>query len=139
MLSDFRKKQKGKFFFNKLLLKVAGILFVVIAGWLVFEDIKIYQKKKQLTAEILNYEKQIQQIQKRNQTLKDEIANSNNPDYIEKIAREEEGLQKPGEKVVSFVMPVRHQTQEQKTNNFLDAKKWTGWLSNAWIWIKSKF
>jgi cell division protein DivIC len=139
MVSDFSKKQKSKFFSGKFLFVAAGILLIIIAVLLVFEDVKIYKKRHQLNAEISNYEKQILQIQKRNETLKEEIANSNNPDYIEKIAREEEGMQKPGEKVVSFIMPAQQTAQEQKAGNFWDAKVWAGWFSGAWSWLKTKF
>lgn len=139
---DFNRKQKSNFFSNKLLLKAGGVLFLIIAVVLIYADFKIYQKKQELTAQLNNYKKQIEEIQKRNETLKDEIINSDNPEYIEKIARDQENLQKPGEKVVSFIMPGQQENQENKSEkkeNFWSRTSWLGWLSQPWNWIKSKF
>lgn len=139
MVADFNKKQNRDFFSEKFWFRAAGILFMVIALLLVVADFKMYQKKKELDAKVSDYKKQIGQIEKRNTTLKEEIANSDNPNYIEKIARNEEGMQKPGEKVVSFVMPVRPKKTTEKTENFWNGENWLGWLSQSWSWIKSKF
>lgn len=136
---DFNKKQKSNFFSNKLLLKAGGILFLIIAVVLIYADFKIYQKKQELTAQLNNYKKQIEELQKRNETLKDEITNSDNPEYIEKIARDQENLQKPGEKVVSFIMPGQQENQENKAEKASGKINWLGWVSWPWDWIKSMF
>jgi len=134
MVADFNKKQKRDFSGKDIAFQIAGILFVIIFGVLFYSDIKMDQKKKELAAEIVNYQKQIADIKKSNQTLKDEIANSNNSDYIEKIAYEQLGEQKPGEKEVIFVTPPK------KTETAIKPEiQWTGWLSGVWQWIKSKF
>ena len=136
---DFSKKQKGKFSAGKFLLKAGGILLLVVAAVLIYADFKIYQKKQELTSQLNNYKKQIEEIRKRNETLKEEIVNSDNPEYIEKIARDQENLQKPGEKVVSFIMPKQQENQENKSENFFAKTNWFSWLSQPWNWIKSIF
>lgn len=135
---DFNKKANREFFNENLLFKTAGILFLVVIIVLIFADFKIYQKKQELTSQINAYQKQIEDIKKSSQTLKDEIANSNNTDYLEKLAYEQLGEQKPGEKEVIFVAPKEKTKTAQKPQNFWDVKLWSGWLSGAWQWIKSK-
>jgi len=138
MVADFKKEQKGNFFSSDFLFKTLGITLIIMSALLIFADFRIYQKKRHLEREVLNYKNQIEQIQKRNKTLKEEIANYDNSDYIEKIAREEQNMQKPGEKVVSFVWPKDQQkTENQKIENF--GLNFTGWLSECWSWLKSKF
>jgi cell division protein FtsB len=139
MVSGFNKKGNGEFFSDKLLFKTFGIIFLVVIVFLAMADYKIYQKKKVLNAEIKNYQKQIEDIKKSSQNLKEEIANSDNVDYLEKLAYEQLGQQKPGEKEVIFVTPQEKQKTAEEPNNFWDSKVWSGWLSGAWQWIKNKF
>jgi hypothetical protein len=55
---------------------------------------------------------------------------------MEKVAREELDMQKPGEKVVSFIVP-KPQVKPEPEQDI--SKKWFGWLSDSWNWVKSKF
>ena len=91
MVADFGKKGNREFFNNRLLFKAVGILFIAVIVVLIFADFKIYQKKKELAAQITAYQKQIEDIKKSSQTLKDEIANQDNKDYLEKLAYEQLG------------------------------------------------
>ena len=136
MVADFNKKQKGKTHSDKLAFQIAGILFLVVVVALIFADIKIYQKKKELALQIENYKKQIASIQKNSQTLKDEIANSNSADYLEKIAYEQLGEQKPGETEYIFTSPDK---KTQAPSNLPSQNFWTSWISQFWNWLKSKF
>jgi len=139
MVADFKKKQKSEVSANKIVFKVAGILFIIIIAVLIVADIKIYQKKKELVAQINNYKRQIEEIQKSSQNLKAEIANSDNQDYIEKIAYEQLGEQKPGEKEVIFVTPPDKKVdQAVQLEDFWSAHYWFGWLDGPWQWLKSK-
>lgn len=111
MVADFVKKQKGRD--SQILLKALAIIFVALAVYLIVANIRLYQKKKELVSEIHNYTEQIKKIEDSNKNLQAEIANTGNTDYIEKVAREEGGMQKPGEKVVSFVMPKAQTAKPQ--------------------------
>ena len=89
MVSNLNKKQKREFSPEKFFLKIGGILFLIIAVVLIFINFQMLRKKQQIALQIEDYEKQIEELENRNETLKEEIINSDNPDYIEKIAREE--------------------------------------------------
>ena len=139
MVSDFRKKQKGEFFTANFWFRTGGIFILILVAALVFADYKIYQKRQNLISQIDAYNKQIEEIKQRNESLKEQISKSDDKDYIEKIAREELDMQKEGEKVVSFVMPEQKPGEEQKTESFFSANFWFGWLGQSWNWIKGKF
>ena len=81
---------------KKILL---GLLGLVIVIWFVFIDVyslktrwELGQQKKELI--------QKTKVKSESKTLEQDIQKlENNPDLIEKIAREEYGMKKPGEKV----------------------------------------
>jgi len=135
---DFQKKQKGEMPLNSFLIRSAAIFAIVVFVVLIIADIKIYQKRKGLEAEVAKYEQQIQSLKDKNKNLEEKIVNSDNPDYIEKIAREEQDMQKPGENVVSFIMP-KEIAEKAEAENAWDPKNWFGGLAGLWNWVKGFF
>ena len=133
---DFNKKGNKAFFNDKLLFRVLGVAFLIIIFVLILADFKMYQKKRELAAQVNSYQKKIEDIKKSSQTLKDEIANSDNPDYLEKIAYEQLGQTKAGETEYIFITPPKQTEAAAKPQNFWD--NFMGSLSSAWSWIKSK-
>lgn len=131
---DFNKKGKREFFNEKLLFKTVGIIFLIVILLLILADFKIYQKKKELNSQISAFKKQIESIEKSSQNLKNEIANSDNKDYLEKLAYEQLGQAKPGEKVYSFIGLQEKAKVAPSPKNF-----WFGWISGVWGWIKARF
>ena len=107
MVSDFNKKGNRDASNNELLFKTVGILLLIFVAFMIVEDIKIYQRKRELATEINNYKKQITDIKNSSQNLKNEIANSNNTDYLEKIGYEQFGETKPGETEYMYVTSAK--------------------------------
>ena len=139
MVADFNKKGNRRLSAGAPLFKIMGIVFLVAIPLFLVADFKIYQKKKELTAEIANYQKQVQDIQKSSQTLKEEIANSNNADYLEKLGYEQFNETRPGENEIIFIQPKETKKPSVSQHNFWDVKTWSGWFAGAWGWIKGKF
>lgn len=133
MVANFNKKAKGEIFNEKFLFQALGIVFIVIVIALFLSDLRIYQKKRELARQIETYKKQIEELKQSGQTLKEQITNADNRDYLEKIAYEQLGQQKPGEEEIIFV------SQEQKEATAQDQEKKGGFWSELWGWIKSKF
>ncbi|MBI1866169.1 MAG: septum formation initiator family protein [Candidatus Staskawiczbacteria bacterium] len=141
MIANFKKKQKSNTsdsFFSSPFVK---IFFIIIIGFLIFADIKVYKERKKLNLQIESLKEKIQSIQKKNDTLEQGIAKADDKDYIEKIAREELDLQIENEKVVTFVTPEVKQKEEinNSNTNFFNFKIWLGWIGNGWQWIMDKF
>ena len=136
---DFTKKGNREFFNSNLLFKTVGIIFLAIIFIFVVADIKMYQKKKELDSQVDAYKRQIEEIKKSSQTLKDEIANSDNVDYLEKLGYEQLDQARPGETEYMFVKspgPKEVVLNEEKSWN---VKLWLSWLSGPWQWIKNRF
>jgi cell division protein FtsB len=133
---DFKKKQKSEFALKNFFIRVGAFLIFAFAGILIISDIKIYLQGKNLKQEVAKYENQLEQLREQNRKLEEKIANSDNPDYIEKVAREEQDMQKEGETVVSFVFP-----ENGDNKNKISSSKFEnlGWLASFANWIKGLF
>lgn len=132
MITDYKKKQKKGRGNEKFYFIGGGIVLAISSALLIFADINVYKDKKKLDVQISEYKKQTEEIKKKNQALEQRIAESTNDDYIEKVAREELNLQKPGEKVVAFVAPGPLPEEEAPQQNFFNVKNWAGWISQIW-------
>ena len=128
MLTNFRKKQKGDGK-NHILLKVGVVLILCISVALIFINIRMFQRRVQLNRQIDDLKTKIENLKNSNVNLKEGIEKSDDVNYIEKVAREELDLQKPGEKVFSF---VKAPSQEQEAVGGKNI--WQAWL--GWIWGK---
>lgn len=128
MLSDFRKN-RNKSALSPLAFKVGGVLVLALILLLVVANLKIYRKKQQLNSQIENLENKIRNLKGENSNLMEGISSSDDEEYIEKIAREELNLQKPGEKTVSFVVSQNQESQNgnAKKNVF---QSWLEWLGS---------
>ena len=136
MVTDFKKNKKVDA--SKTAVLILGIILLVgLCIYVSIATFHIYQKKKELLSEMQDLQKQIQDIKAKNNQLQLGISNTDNSQYIEKVAREELDLQKPGEKVVSFIMPSPEpqKTTVEKKNTF---QVWLSYLGNTWQWIKRK-
>ena len=125
MITDFRKKQKRSSL-KPLLILCGGILIFLLIILLVVANVRIYQKKKALALQIEALKNKIENTKNRSDELKEGIAKTDNEQYIEKIAREELDLQKPGEKVFSFVKSPSQEKEDGRNKSFI--KVWLGWL-----------
>lgn len=134
MVANFAKKRKRESTGGTLLFQIIGVVSVIVIIFLVAADFNMHKKRQALVSQINFYEQQIQNLKDSNAGLKEEIANADDIDYLEKIAYEQLGEQKPGEKAVTFVASEEKLKEAPKQES-----SWTGWLSNTWNWIKSRF
>jgi cell division protein FtsB len=134
MLADFNKKGNRDFFNEKLLFKVVGVLLICFIVFMLFEDFKIYRKKQQLTNTINIYKQQIEDIKNSSLNLKNEIANSDSTDYLEKLGYEQFGQTRPGETEYMFVNSDKKVETIATKKSFWDRESWFGWLVSAFSW-----
>ena len=133
MVSNFQKKKKRNFAIHPW-MHLVGILVLIVLLVLVVANIKLYQKKQEFLAQAANFKSQIKNLQDSNHSLQNSISQAGSDQYIEKVAREQLDLQKPGETAVSFVMPQNQSPKATDVN-----QSWLGWISAGWQWIKNNF
>lgn len=100
-------------FFSTLI----GCLVLLVIGFLVFSNLKISQKRAELTARIESLKKEIQILEEKNEELQAGISQGSSQTFLEKEARERLGLQKSGEQMVVVLPPEgseEEKTKEQK-------------------------
>ena len=112
MIAKRRKKKKS---FQEIFLSVLFVFFTLaIIGLLAVSNFKIRERRKELLSQIETVEKEIQNVEKKNQELKAGISESQTEDYLEKEAREKLGLKKPGEEVVAIKKIQSEEKQKEQ-------------------------
>lgn len=139
MVADSSKKQKREFSAHDVLFKLCGVLLLALSIFLAFEDVKLFEKKQQLAAQLNDYNQQIASIKASSQQLQEQINQADNADYIEKVAREQDNMQKPGETVVSFIMPTPVNQPQAVKVSMWSGDFWKAALANAWQKVKNIF
>lgn len=129
MVSDFGKKQKRSPR-KELFLMMGAILVLFIVILLIVANIRIYQKRQKYLSQIEGLENKIQELKNQNNKLDEGILRSDDADYIEKVAREELDLQKPGENVVSFIVQKEQEVSQKNEDGSFGS--WVASLGNFW-------
>lgn len=84
---------------DKFLISLLIVLDILIVSFLIFSNIKIYSEAKHINNQYVNINKEIEQIEERNQELKELFALETQED-TERFLREKGLYKKPGEEVV---------------------------------------
>ena len=125
-MPDFNKK-RNKNLYRHFLIKLGAVIIAVLVLLVVVADVKVYQRRRELSMQVESLQKKIEELKNKNGGLKEGLAKADDDAYIEKIAREELDLQKPGEKVISFVVGDQLvQDDAMQKNGF------TTWMASTW-------
>ena len=100
-----------------LLSVVIVILSLVAVGFLVKTNVKINRKRAELLSRIESLTAEIQIAEQKNQELKSKISQSESSDYLEKVAREQLNMKKPGEEIV-VITKEETQGSSEKEKSF---------------------
>lgn len=76
------------------------LIFAALLGFFLFSLAGNVVKAYQLHKEMLEVERQVQDLTEKNKELREKIKMLQSDEYVEKMAREKLGLVKPGEKVI---------------------------------------
>lgn len=106
----FKKGTRQTIFFSTLI----GFLVLLIVGFLIFSNLKISQRRAELTSRIEALKKEIQTLEEKNQQLRAGISQVETESYLEKEARERLGLKKPGEEVVVVLPPEEEEVKKEE-------------------------
>ena len=122
-----RKKKIGKLrdtvFLTMLLVIGLGLGF-----FLVFNNIRIYQKRVELQKRTEVLKDQIASLESRKSELESAIQVGTTQEYQEKVLREQGLYKKPGEEVVTIIPPEQVQEEQKQQQG---SRVW--W--NPWSWF----
>ena len=104
----FRKDSHQTIFFSIL----TGSLLVLVIGFLIFSNLKISQRRAELTTKIEDLKKEIQILEEKNEELRAGITETHSENYWEEKIREQ-GYKKPGEEQIVVLPP--EEGEEGKT------------------------
>lgn len=102
MLSKKGKKVKRGIHIDKRKLSIFfwSIFCVWFVGFLLYSNAKIFQKRTDLGNELEKLDNSVETLSKEKDSLKFSLGETYSDEYLERVAREDLGMQKPGEKVV---------------------------------------
>jgi cell division protein FtsL len=102
MLPRKRKKVKGGISINKKTISIFfwSLFCVWFVGFLLYSNVKMFQKRTELNKELQKIDSDVESLTKEKDLLKFRVGETSSKEYLEKVAREDLGMQKPGEKVV---------------------------------------
>jgi cell division protein FtsL len=102
MLTKKRKKVKWGININKKGISIFfwSLFCVWFVGFLFYSNVKMFQKRAELNKELQKIDSSVESLTKEKDLLKFRVGETSSKDYLEKVAREDLGMQKPGEKVV---------------------------------------
>ena len=107
------KKRKTEKPYQAIFFSFAFILFIlVIVGFLGLSNWKISQQRADLNNRIKNLKEDITTLENRKKELEASASKSEKEEYLEKVAREQFNLKKPGEEVVTVLAPEQEEKKE---------------------------
>ncbi len=121
MITKTRKKRS----YRSLLASIfIGILTLGLIGFLVVSNWKINQRKSELMSRIESLKEEIQTLEGKKAELLAGITMSPEEENLETAAREQLGLKKPGEEVVSIKQEQNEEGAKQEEKKSFWQKIW---------------
>ena len=116
-----------------------AILFLGLVGVLIVANLKINDRRREMTDKIGQLKEEIKVLEEKNQNLNKEVSDAGSLEQLEKVAREQLGLKKPGEEVV-VVKDESQKLEEsiQAGEDVLDTPQTAGFLSGIWKWLTGR-
>ena len=129
MVAKKRKKGKWKINFNRK--KITNYFFlsfsIVLISFLALSCFNIYQKQRSSEKDMNSLIEEIKRLEKERDLLNFTLGETFSDEYLERVAREDLGMQKPGEKiyVIKKDINLEEEKEELLKESFFDKiKKW---------------
>ena len=135
MVAKKNKKVKWGIHINKK--KVAIVFWAFFGLWFIiflfYSNIKMFQKRTDLDKNLDDLNVTMNSLSGEKDSLNFQLGETNSAEYLEKVAREDLGMQKPGEQVVVIKKDANNQSNEANSNGVLQL------FSKLVDWIKGLF
>ncbi len=134
MLAKKQKKVKWGIHINKKKVSIAfwsffGLWFIV---FLLYSNIKMFQKRTELDKNLKTLDSNLESLNKEKDSLNFSLGETNSSEYLERVAREDLGMQKKGEQVVVI---KKDSSVEKNANSNNVLQTISGWVD----WVKGLF
>jgi len=126
-----KKRKKEKSVWKDWTRKAKFFLSVAFVLFLAYTNIKIFIEIQKGDKELKRIEAIIEALNKESERLNFELGNTDSQAYLEKVAREELGLQKPGEQVIVIKKEGEGESAGKEGGRFQ-------FLKDVFNWIKEK-
>ncbi len=123
-----KKTKKVKTLINDWKRKLSILAFAFLIIVLLDANIKIFKEKNKSQKELEKIGKAIEAETKEKDRYNFELGKTDSSEYLEKIAREELGLQKPGEQVIIIKKQEELKEEKEESQNFF--QKAFNWFKN---------
>jgi cell division protein FtsB len=124
MITKFKQYKKESFqtvFFSTILV----LLVLVVIGFVIVSNWKVSQKRAELNDRIEILKSEIQDLKIEKEVLEARASESFDNSYLEKEARERFNLKKPGEEVVTILLPEeKGESVEEKEKAWWNIFDW---------------
>ena len=99
MIAKKRRYKKGSKQ-EKALIGLLMFLDILIIGFLLFGNLKLYAENRAISSQYLDLNKELEQLKGRNEELKELFSLASQEEYAERLLREKGLYKKEGEEVV---------------------------------------
>ncbi|MBU3942762.1 cell division protein FtsL [Patescibacteria group bacterium] len=115
---------------NKISAVIVILIIVFFVGFFVYTNWKINKRRAELNTQIIELTEEVRLAEERNKALKEKKEKTESEAYVEEVAREQLGLNKPGEE--TFVIqkepaPVESDSGVTKKQSWWE-KLLRGWM-----------
>jgi len=129
MVAKKRKKGKWKINFNRKKITNYFFLsfFVVLISFLALSCFNIYQKQRSSEKDMNSLIEEIERLEKERDLLNFTLGETFSEEYLERVAREDLGMQKPGEKIYVIKKDINLEEEKEELleeSLFDKIKKW---------------
>jgi len=133
MLTKNIKKVKGKIKVDKKKISFLfwSIICLVFVVYLFYCNVKMFQKRTELSKSLKELNTNVESLTKEKEILSFRLGETYSEEYLERVAREDLGMQKAGEKVV--VIKKTDSGEDDKNNSN------TNIINNIVEWFKGLF
>jgi len=127
-----KKRNRTKFINELVPVVIFSTLILGAIVFLIVTNVKINKRRSKMISEINILEEKVKILEEKNKELKEVEVETKSDDYLEKVAREQLDLKKPGEEVVVI------QKELTFTEGFGEAgeEKETWWDKIKSIWTR---
>lgn len=112
-----------------------AILLLLPISYLVVTNLKLNQERQKILGDLEQTKKSAAESAEKEQHLNNLLSQASSPEALEKVAREDLNLQKPGEKI----LVIKREEEGQNQTSTLPQKEKTGFsFQNILDWVKEK-